>query len=75
MEKLKEIIYVGLGLAQETKEKLQEQYDKYLAKGKREDGLDVVEDIFGKIRDTGDGVKEKVENRINIFLDLLTSKK
>ena len=75
MEKFKEIIYVGLGIAKETKEKLQEQYDRYLAKGKREDGLYMVEDIFSRIKDTGDSVKEKVENRVNGLLDLITSKK
>tara|TARA_R110000824_G_scaffold381889_1_gene574910 strand:+ start:576 stop:803 length:228 start_codon:yes stop_codon:yes gene_type:complete len=75
MKKLKEVLYVGLGLAKETEIKLKEQYDRYLARGKREDKLDMVGDVFSKIKDTGGKIKENLEKRINTFLNLITPKR
>jgi hypothetical protein len=74
MEKLKEILYVGLGLAKETETRFKEEYDKYLAKGKREDKFNNVEDVCDGIESRGVEFVEKVENKVNKFLNLLLSK-
>jgi polyhydroxyalkanoate synthesis regulator phasin len=74
MEKLKEILYVGFGFVKETETRFKEEYDKYLAKGKREDKFNTVEDVCDGIESRGVEFVKKVENKVNKFLSLLLSK-
>ena len=74
MEKLKEILYVGFGFVKETETRFKEEYDKYLAKGKREDKFNTVKDICDGIKSVSVEFNEKVENKVNKFLNLLLSK-
>jgi len=74
-DKLKEILYIGLGLAKETKSSVIETYDKYLNKGKREDKSNTVDNIVDGIESTGNKIKTNLSENLEKLMELMLPKR
>ncbi len=71
MESLKNVMYAGLGLAKHTDEKLTEQFDALVIKGKKidEEGKNLVNNYFNIIEDIKKDADEKFTTKINSSIE------
>jgi len=71
MESLKNVMYAGLGLAKHTDEKLTEQFDALVVKGKKidEEGKNLVNNYFTLIDDIKKDADEKFTTKINSSIE------
>jgi polyhydroxyalkanoate synthesis regulator phasin len=67
MESLKNVMYAGLGLIQHTDEKLKEQFDALVIKGKKidEEGKNLVNNYFKTIEEIHKEADEKFATQLN----------
>jgi polyhydroxyalkanoate synthesis regulator phasin len=71
MDTLKNVMYAGLGLAKHTDDKLREQFDALVAKGKQvdEEGKNLVNNYFNLVEDLKKNVDEKLTDGLNTNID------
>jgi polyhydroxyalkanoate synthesis regulator phasin len=71
MESLKNVMYAGLGLVKHTDEKLREQFDSLVVKGKKldEEGKNLVNNYFKIIDDIKKETDEKFTTQLNSNID------
>ena len=71
MESLKNVMYAGLGLVKHTDEKLREQFDSLVIKGKKldEEGKNLVNNYFKIIDDIKKDTDEKFTTQLNSNID------
>ena len=71
MDTLKNVMYAGLGLAKHTDDKLREQFDALVAKGKQvdEEGKNLVNNYFNLVEDLKKNVDEKLTEGLNTNID------
>lgn len=71
MDTLKNVMYAGLGLAKHTDDKLREQFDALVAKGKQvdEEGNNLVNNYFNLVEDLKKNVDEKLTESLNTNID------
>jgi len=71
MDTLKNVMYAGLGLAKQTDDKLREQFDALVAKGKQvdEEGKNLVNNYFNLVEDLKKNVDEKLTDGLNTNID------
>lgn len=71
MDTLKNVMYAGLGLAKHTDEKIKEQFDTLVAKGKRLDkeGKNLVKGYFDIVDDLKKEADEKLTESLNTNID------
>ena len=71
MDTLKNVMYAGLGLAKHTDDKLREQFDALVVKGKQvdEEGKNLVNNYFNLVEDLKKNVDEKLTEGLNTNID------
>ena len=71
MNSLKDVMYAGLGLIKHTDEKLTEQFDALVAKGKQvdEEGKNLVDNYFKIIEDLKSEADKKFSEKLNSNID------
>ena len=71
MNTLKNVMYAGLGLAKHTDDKLREQFDALVVKGKQvdEEGKNLVNNYFNLVEDLKKNVDEKLTDGLNTNID------
>ena len=71
MDTLKNVMYAGLGLAKHTDDKLRDQFDTLVAKGKQldEEGKNLVNNYFNLVEDLKKNVDEKLTEGLNTNID------
>jgi len=71
MDTLKNVMYAGLGLAKHTDDKLREQFDALVVKGKQvdEEGKNLVNNYFNLVEDLKKNVDEKLTDGLNTNID------
>tara|TARA_Y100000310_G_C20447638_1_gene699178 strand:- start:438 stop:872 length:435 start_codon:yes stop_codon:yes gene_type:complete len=71
MDTLKNVMYAGLGLAKHTDDKLREQFDALVVKGKKidEEGKNLVNNYFNLVEDLKKNVDEKFTESLNTNID------
>ena len=71
METLKNVMYAGLGLAKHTDDKLRDQFDALVVKGKKIDveGKNLVNNYFNLVEDLKKNVNEKFTESLNTNID------
>jgi polyhydroxyalkanoate synthesis regulator phasin len=71
MNSLKDVMYAGLGLIKHTDEKLTEQFDALVAKGKQVDvdGKNLVDNYFKIIEDLKSEADKKFSEKLNSNID------
>jgi len=71
MNTLKNVMYAGLGLAKHTDDKLREQFDALVVKGKQvdEEGKNLVNNYFNLVEDLKKNVDEKLTEGLNTNID------
>ena len=71
MESLKNVMYAGLGLIKHTDEKLKEQFDTLVIKGKKvdEEGKNLVNNYFQSIEDLKKEADEKFTTQLNVSIE------
>tara|TARA_R110000824_G_scaffold120384_2_gene275713 strand:+ start:403 stop:837 length:435 start_codon:yes stop_codon:yes gene_type:complete len=71
MDTLKNVMYAGLGLAKHTDDKLREQFDALVVKGKKvdEEGKNLVNNYFNLVEDLKKNTDEKFTESLNTNID------
>ena len=71
METLRNVMYAGLGLVKHTDDKLRDQFDALVVKGKKIDveGKNLVNDYFNLVEDLKKNVDEKFTESLNANID------